>query len=347
VLFFFCLGAVAATGFSKHALPMALANTKPKSGRRQRQRVAVAVMFFCVICLFVAVLVLVLALVKEKQTAQLMTSGQNRAFWSQVQVPLTQTNLLFNGYEPVDFVCISMTHRKHSHFDVIQKKLKKDGLDVQWFKGLNGKRLQLDDYQLSAKYRTFFENNQKARDKKETTIDYRGHLGCTLSHLGVIASVQNLTVILEDDADPVPEFRTRFQNVLAALNQLDPTWELLLLGWCCEYRHHSYHKLLDSQPLHQGGLIKVPFWIGGWGYCIRNRQVAQKILGFFEPLDWHIDLTLAEQTRQGKLNTYGCLPALTPHAGKLRVSSFDYTQLGDTRLLKSDSNNEIPDDIPE
>lgn len=254
------------------------------------------------------------------------------------RILMTSTNRLFTGYEDVDFVCISMEHRKEKHFARLETLLKTESIVLTWFKGIDGKLVNLQDYNLSHRYRLFFENNIREREAGRTKTDYRGHLGCTLSHLGVLSSVRNMTVIFEDDAEIVPEFRNRFQSVLGYLSKHDPDWEVLLLGWCCNYKDHFYCKENDSEPVLEGGIVKVHYWIGGWAYCVRNQAVAEKILKMFNPMTWHIDLTLAEAARTKQLNVYACMPTLANHAGWLRVSSFDFYQKGDPSFIKSDTN---------
>jgi len=53
----------------------------------------------------------------------------------------------------------------------------------------------------------------------------------------------------------------------------------------------------------------------------------------------HVDITISEQGRLGNLNIYTMVPSIALHPGLLRVSSWDYTQIGDISLLRSDTNN--------
>lgn len=312
--------------------------------RERATVISVAVLFLCVVALFVIIIVLVIVLVKERNEKYNL-SQVNSPFKSQVYVPMDKTNRLFTGYEDVDFVCISMEHRKDTHYERLRSQLEVEGIELEWFKGINGKNLNPDDYNLAPRYRNFFKNNLKEFFAGHTKTDYRGHLGCTVSHLNVISHLKNMTVIFEDDAEIVPNFREKFQSVLAALTRHDPTWQLLLLGFCCRYSDHGYCKLNDREPVHEGGLVKLHYWIGGWAYCIRDRAAADHILELFNPMPWHIDLTMAEAARKGDLRVYGCIPTLCNHAGWLRSSSWDFWQIGDTKFIKSDTNNEIPNHI--
>lgn len=306
------------------------------------ERISIITMFGCVMVLTLIVIVLIAMLLQERQNYAAHIN-LNSPFRSQVHFPMTQTNRLFNGYEDVDFVCISMTHRKASHYEPLRADLDRQGLQLSWFKGINGRKLNLDDYPMTPKYRLLFETNARQRQNGQTTTDYRGHLGCTLSHLNVLSQAENMLVILEDDAKLVPNFRQEFQNRLAAVNQVDPDWEVLLLGFCSGYEYHPNCKRNDREPIQAGGITRVHYWIGGWAYCVRNPQVAAKITSFFSPMPWHIDLTLADQAYQGNLRVYGCMPTIANHQGVLRISSWDFHQVGHALGLKSDTTNTIPE----
>ncbi len=248
------------------------------------------------------------------------------------------TNRMFTGYEDVDFVCISMQQRKSVYFERLRKMLADQSITLSWFPGIDGKKVDLKAYNMTPRYRSFFENNIKEREAGKTKTDYRGHFGCTLSHLGVISNIRNMTVIFEDDAEVVPDFRRKFQSALGAVTRIDPDWDVLVLGWCCEYNYHSFCKLNDTEPIQEGGVVKVHYWAGGWAYCIRGPRTAEKILKMFNPMSWHIDLTIAEAARTGRLSVYACMPTIANHAGSLRISSFDFVQKGDDKFIRSDTN---------
>jgi len=80
---------------------------------------------------------------------------------------------------------------------------------------------------------------------------------------------------------------------------------------------------------------------GCWGFVIRNKQVAQKLADHFSTLTWHIDLSISQLSRERKLKVYGCIPVLVSHAGSLRISSWNYTQVGrwQNGRLKTDTNS--------
>ena len=91
---------------------------------------------------------------------------------------------------------------------------------------------------------------------------------------------------------------------------------------------------------------EVKYWFGGWSYMILPHKY-EKILSLFDPIDYHIDLTISEHCRKGTIraiilffkirNTSKTLHFLCEHAGYLRFSSYDVTQNGYKRI-RSDTN---------
>jgi GR25 family glycosyltransferase involved in LPS biosynthesis len=242
------------------------------------------------------------------------------------------------GNYDIDFVAISLPKRKASHFEPLKAVLKKNNIEVAYFEAIDGKTLKYSDYNLAPRYIEFFENNRKERESGKTKTDYRGHYGCTVGHIACVKAARGAICVMEDDADLVPYFREKLESALKNLDQLDPDWQMLLLGQSSQYIHHFYHKLNDHEPI-VNGIVKIHHFIGGWSYILRSKEVATKVLGFFDPITWHIDLTLAEQTRLGHLNTYALIPSLSLHPGLLRASSWDYTQVGHFANYRSDTNN--------
>lgn len=292
------------------------------------EQAPVYILFFCVICLFIINLLLIYELNHAKKLNEIPK----------------QKIQSFENLNDISFVCISLEKRKSSHFDILKNRLNEEGFFLEWKKGLDGKKL-FDDQNWKTKhipltklYIDFFENNMKEFKEKKTERDYRGHFGCTLTHFDIIKNMNLPTVVFEDDVELVEGFRTKFQQALLNVEKLDPSWEILLLGWACKYKDHFYCKDNDCEPIQMGNLVRVHYWFGGWGYMIKNKQVAEKIIKLLTPLNWHIDLSLAELARTNKLNVYGCLPTIANHAGLLRISSFDYNQVGNVKLLKSDTN---------
>ena len=300
------------------------------------------VLVVCIGILFVSVVALTGIILQQHSKLELQAEQLNQTFQPQLPVPDLATTHLFTAAEAVDFVCICLAKHKATHYDVLEAKLKAENIALTWFPGIDGHDVQLDDYPLTAMYKRHFEEQDEARAQGIEFIDYRGHLGCTVSHLHVISQMQRMTVILEDDCHPVPHFRDRLQNALGAVSRVDPTWEVLLLGWSCNYNDDARCKLMDTEPIHPGGVVKVHFWIGGWAYVIRSPGVARKIMSWFTPIKWHVDIGLAMAAQAKHLNVYGLVPTLAPHSGRLRISPFNHWQYGSMKRHKTDTNVTIP-----
>lgn len=238
---------------------------------------------------------------------------------------------------PLSFVAVGLPHRKASHFQPLQKVLQRSSWQLDYRPGIVGKQIPFQDIQLAPRYQTFFETNHAQRQANQTNTDYRGHLGCTLAHLCVLSEVQHTTVILEDDAVITSEFQTQFLKALQEVQSLDPSWDVLLLGFCCRYSDHGACKENDQEAI-SGGIVRVRYFFGGWAYVVHDRPAAMRILQAFQPISWHIDLTMAEQAQQGTLRVYGCVPTLVNHPGELRISSFDWDCVGKDVAYLSDTN---------
>ncbi len=297
------------------------------------ETVPVGILFLCVLVLFGVILFLVSVIVEERK---------NPPAFPQIAHPLLttfQTNRMFTGFEDVDFVVISLPKRHTSHYMVLEQSLAAEKIQTTWFEAIDGKTVDLDTLHMTPSYRQFFLNNTRELAEGKTTTNYRGHIGATLSHFTIYQNVKNMTVIFEDDVDHHHHFRNKFQAALASVTRLDPNWDILLLGMTAAYNDYAPHKLNDREPVYEGGIVRVRAHIGGWAYVIRSAQVAQKIVQCLQPLFWHIDLALSQLNRDGKLAIYGCIPTLCDHAGSLRCSSWNWTGVGRSDTLKSDTNN--------
>jgi GR25 family glycosyltransferase involved in LPS biosynthesis len=292
--------------------------------------VALGVGMFLLAVGLVAVAVVCVGIVRQRQEVHRHEPS--------VHVPMVETNRLFTESEDVDFVGIGIAHRKQTHFALLEQELREQNITVQFFEGINGKEVDMDDHDLAPRYVKFFEDNRRKREAGETETDYRGHLGCTLSHLAVIGSIERMTVIFEDDAVIVPDFRRKLQQAIADTTRIDPAWEVLVLGFSANYKDSAQHKLNDHAVLHKCGIVRLKAWIGAWAVLVRNEAAAQRILEFFSPISWHIDIVLAERSAKDELSVYGCVPPLVKHPGLLRMSSWDHDQVGDPKRYNTTTN---------
>jgi hypothetical protein len=193
---------------------------------------------------------------------------------------------------------------------------------------------------MSARYRKFFD--MRIADQSGLVRDYRGHLGCTLSHIAVLKSVQRpCTVILEDDACPVPKLNDHLSRLVKTATQIEPQWDLLLLGFSCNYKDHPFNRLNDIEPVFRGGIVRLHFWLGQWAYVVRDAATAQRLCALLDPIPWHIDVALANLARTNRIKVLGSIPPVVTHPGILRLSSFDMDQCGDPIRIKSDTHGHV------
>jgi GR25 family glycosyltransferase involved in LPS biosynthesis len=251
--------------------------------------------------------------------------------------PLTAQTL--RGWPtPVSVVSLGMSHRRATHFLPLRQRLQKQQIHVDFRPGIDGKHIPFQDLKLAPRYLHFFEKNQQQREQKTTTVDYRGHLGCTLAHLCALSEVQHTTLVLEDDAVIPHDLYDTWPQRLQEMEALDPTWDVLLLGFCCRYSDHASCKSNDHEPI-RGHIAKINYFFGGWAYVVHDRRAAARLLHSFDPISWHIDLTMAEQAHHQNLRIYGCVPPLINHPGSLRISSFDQECLGLDVPYTTDTNH--------
>lgn len=250
-------------------------------------------------------------------------------------------NWQFHNLQDLDIFVLGLEKNKKTHFDRLEKRLEAERLFVNYFEGIDGTKIKLEDYELVPRYRDFFKKNQSDVAQGLTNINYLGHLACSQSHLSIIRNIENMTILLEEDVDICKKFRVRLLEFLSDIEKIDPKWDILLLGFTSAYDQHPYHKLNDQEPMHLGYIVRVHSFIGGWGMLYRGKDVATRLLKLIDPLPWHIDLAISENARLGNLRIYGALPPLALHPGHLRISSWDISQNGDVRLLKSDTNIKV------
>ena len=256
--------------------------------------------------------------------------------------------VLFSVFKPspktekgvLQVIAIGLMHRKSSHFDPMAQQLLREGIHVQFFQGVNGKTVDINRIQMSARYRRFFD--MRIADHNGSVRDYRGHLGCTLSHLAVLKSITSpLTVVLEDDVCPSENISPKITELIKAATRVEKDWELLLLGFSCDYKDHHFNRLNDVEPVYEGGVVRLHHWIGQWAYVVRDPTTAQRLFALLNPIPWHIDLALANLARTGRVMVLGAVPPLVNHPGHLRLSSFDTDQHGDPRRIKSDTHARV------
>lgn len=166
------------------------------------------------------------------------------------------------------------------------------------------------------------------------TPTHRGHLGCALGHLNLVAhaaATDARVLVLEDDAVVQPGAGRALDAHLAELDQLDPEWDVLKLGFsCCRDtsdvrcdRNLAHVRPGDVPVTAEHPLtVRLAYAFGAWAYVINGRRAAHRVQQLL-PLQWAFDLELYRP--DSPVRVYGTLPQLVWHPGRYRVSAWDYT----------------------
>ena len=158
-------------------------------------------------------------------------------------------------------------------------------------------------------------------------------LGCALSHMNVwkriVSEGHARALIMEDDAELVPDFRSRMHQ---ALIDCPSDFDILLLGCfflCSKNREYEWpHKLLRMLIPHKlrndkrvWGSVFVPEYFGGTHCYIVSRQGAQKLLRLLPKVGFHIDA----QMNNRSLNLYAASPDLAYQRNMSESSMASYS----------------------
>ena len=221
-------------------------------------------------------------------------------------------------------------------------------IHINKFIGVNAKEIGLHQTvkqsptNLSSEYVQHGETNITEFNSGLTDVLHLGHYGATISHLQLMKRMADSNskqpmLILEDDVQFVPDFNDRLTKIVNYFNHNHVSWDIMLLGFSCQYDHHVNCTANDHYPVKHG-VTQVKYFFGCWAYMIRDSQAAKRILRLCTPVTWHVDLLLADLAYKGKINVLGCIPTLVNHPGKMRIPSWDWTQHGNDSIYYSDTN---------
>lgn len=245
------------------------------------------------------------------------------------------------GQVPIDSqlqsaVCISLPYRKDK-YKMVKDSFHKQGIQIEWSPGIVGKHM------LPAELPNGFVTD-RVRGHWSKNPQHLGHLGATLGHQktwrDIVDFYHGVTFIGEDDVLIDKYFKNLLNERLLELNQYDPDWDILLLGFSCSY--DSYDKCHKNDPFKEPigkGLVKVGYFIGLWGYVINGKKSAEKILQNVFPYDWMVDHHLNLLIEKQVIQVYGCVPNIAMHPGSYGCSSWNYMTHNRADRYFSDTNN--------
>lgn len=248
----------------------------------------------------------------------------------------TVSDVVLSNSENIQASCISLPYRREK-FERVRAMMAKQNIQVQHFLGVIGRHLKPKDYGnpiLSPMFRNHLIKTQK----------HLGHLGATFSHLGVWrdisdARTKDAWLVLEDDVIVDPDFRTQLADRLARVAQVDPDWDVLLLGFSCDYGSYDKCHMNDGIPRQLESIVKVEYFMGLWAYVVNGSSSADKILDSVFPNNWCIDHHLCGLVKNKKINLYGSIPTIGFHPGSVGISSWNYTAVKAYGQYFSDTNN--------
>jgi GR25 family glycosyltransferase involved in LPS biosynthesis len=240
----------------------------------------------------------------------------------------------------LEIKCISLP-RNVNRFYNINKKLSAFGLRAKLSLGIDGKRVDMWDpsLNLSPTYTQWLSNIYTEYLEGKRNNDMRGHLGATLAHINTWKSITRPTLIIEDDVEFSVHFDSDLTRILGAMDKHNPDWEILVLGYNCKYSDYPDCKLNDNHEIRSGGVCKLSYFVGGYGYIVRDYITSQKMLKLFNPITNNVDIQLAEELKENRLNIWGAMPNIVIHPCDFRISTYDTWFKGDCKNHKSDTHS--------
>jgi len=240
--------------------------------------------------------------------------------------------LNLNGKD-IKVVIITLNEREKT-YNMLKHSLEKLNIPYNKFDGINTRSLDTRILNLIPNIDNFITNN----DKKQFGTDYftkykddlinsrtkLGSLGCSLSHMHIYNEMisKNIayTIILEEDAVIQDNFIKELQKVL---QNIPENWDILFLGFSCEYSHDERCHKNDNYRKYNGNIFDISYIYGTYGYLI-NKKAAEKIMKNIFPLWWHYDTMLSYLMQTKKIKAYGIVPNIVFHPGKFGVDSMNY-----------------------
>jgi len=179
---------------------------------------------------------------------------------------------------------------------IADKHFKDNGLYVEFFEGINGKKFGL---------KTSIPYNDDSIEKSDYYI-LHGKIGCLLSHYMLWQTLLYLPydeiIILEDDAYLCDNFIEKF---FLYKNQLPSNWEYVFLGYSC-FNEFNLPSNINDKIIK----CKIPP-LGTFGYMIKKSAIP--ILLDTNHQAWApVDIQIQKKSLEN-LNHYICSPPLINH----------------------------------
>lgn len=141
----------------------------------------------------------------------------------------------------------------------------------------------------------------------------RGMVGCAMSHfklyMELINSSHDFYVILEDDIEVLPNFKSKLEHIL---KNTPKDWDMIYLGhhYKPEYRNDEFYK--DTTPTIEKWSRRKSLTesMGGTGGYVITKEGAKKLLDFIEEHTMINCIDTMQQKSADTLHVYYCIPHL-------------------------------------
>ena len=149
--------------------------------------------------------------------------------------------------------------------------------------------------------------------QKKLSIDY-GHIKILAK---LLASSDELCVVLEDDAEPSSRNIDVQSEVLQILKKVPQDWDIVYLTEVGDHKVSS----VDAAS----GIKILRSTSGTMAYMLRRKAALIVLAEIFTNKLWlNIDLLYSELIKDGKLNGYLALPGLLKRSSRVGESTLDY-----------------------
>ena len=184
--------------------------------------------------------------------------------------------------------CINLARSKDRRA-LMEQRFSEQNLEVEFFTGVDAKAMELTEEHM----------------KDRSCV---GEYGCLMSHFGIwsdiVAKGHDKAIILEDDIDLVPEFKTKIESL-----KLPEKWDIIYLT-CISPINEGY----ENEDMNAGRAL-------GFTSYIISQECAKKLIQF-DPLDYRGNVDA--QVAQMPLKTYWTNESHSIHDGFLHSTiSFD------------------------
>ena len=266
----------------------------------------------------------------EKNISKYVQKGGFK--WDSFALEMEENPVKSNNFDLNDcHITYVNLDRSEYRKEQMEKQLQRENLTATRFSAVDGKKVNLDDYDEYTFNKREKVHATQSRDMKAHFRDmpFRlGHFGCYLSHIKIlqdyVKSDKKYLMILEDDAILIDGFK---EQLIERIKYIPADWDLILPGhrmmpetWTEKTVHNNDFKI-------KNGYTKLKVFNGTYS-LIYNKRSAKKWLDLLVPMDWYLDWNMSFLAIDNpELNVYGLVHPLTntPGSWKIENNNFKYS----------------------